>query len=294
MALHANPFHTEYPAQDDDVLIKSALAGNRKALNTLLDKHYLFIYNLSIKVLGDGEEAKDLSQDILIKVLTHLAKYDPDKGDFRAWLYRLAFRHLLDHKKSAKEKQIRSFSQFFDAIGEIPDDTSQETHDESSQSLSKEAQIKCMHGMLLCLTREQRLLYVLGDLFDIDHNLGAEIFEITPGSFRKRLSRIRKELYEWMHDRCGLVNQGNPCRCSKKTKGFIQKGIVNPKELVWEVAYKEKIENYVPHNLEKVQKSADTVYQALYREHPMKEPLRAEEVLAQVLGSKPIREVLDL
>ena len=36
-----------------------------------------------------------------------------------------------------------------------------------------------------------------------------------------------------MNDRCGLVNRSNPCRCAKKTRGFMQAGYVDPESLLF-------------------------------------------------------------
>jgi DNA-directed RNA polymerase specialized sigma24 family protein len=58
--------------------------------------------------------------------------------------------------------------------------------------------------MLICLDREQRLIYLLGDAFGIDHNLGAEIFGISKQNFRVKLSRERKELHNYMEYRQGF------------------------------------------------------------------------------------------
>jgi hypothetical protein len=49
--------------------------------------------------------------------------------------------------------------------------------------------------MLLCLDREQRLVYVLGEIFDVTDVVGAEILEITPENFRQRLARTRRDLH---------------------------------------------------------------------------------------------------
>jgi hypothetical protein len=57
--------------------------------------------------------------------------------------------------------------------------------------------------------------------------------EITPDNFRQRLARARRDLRNFMNDKCGLVNQANPCRCAKKTRGFIQAGYVDPENLLF-------------------------------------------------------------
>ena len=48
----------------------------------------------------------------------------------------------------------------------------------------EESKVACMAGMLMCLDREQRLIYIVGEVFEIDHRLAGEIFAIKPANFR--------------------------------------------------------------------------------------------------------------
>ena len=100
--------------------------------------------------------------------------------------------------------------------------------------LVTEAMLSCTSGMLLCLDREQRLTFILGAIFGVSDTVAAEVLEITPDNFRQRLARARRDLRNFMNDKCGLVNQANPCRCAKKTRGFIQAGYawVDPENLL--------------------------------------------------------------
>lgn len=292
MTQKLNPLRNSADADWEDQLVNESLTGNRKALNQLLEAHNAFIYNIAIKMVGDVEEAKDITQDVLIKLTTNLAKYDAAKGSFRAWLYRMVYHFILDHKKSKPETNIQSFSQFFQVIGDIEDEDSLAADEEGF--LTEEVKTKCTSGMLLCLSREQRFLYVIGELFQVDHQLGAEIFGISPASYRKRLSRIRQELYQWMHNRCGLINKENPCRCAKKTKGFVERGIVDPDRLVWNQDYKHRIEEFSAQQLTDLQLSSDAAYAKLYRDHPLKEPQTVDKVLSTVLGDKNLKEFLEI
>lgn len=275
-------------------LVNRSLKGDRKALNQLLEEHNVFIYNIAIKMIGDAERAKDITQDVLIKLTTNLAKYDSSKGSFRAWLYRIVYHFILDQKKSKSENNIKSFSQFFQVIGDVEDEDAQFADEQEEVVFTEEVKIKCTTGMLLCLSREQRFLYVIGELFQVDHKLGAEIFGITPASYRKRLSRIRQELYQWMNNKCGLVNKSNPCRCAKKTRGFIKRGFVDPDHLVWNQTHKHRIEDFSSQQLTELQLSSDAVYTQIYQEHPLKEPKTVDEVLSIVLGDKNLKEFLEI
>lgn len=79
-----------------------------------------------------------------------------------------------------------------------------------------------MTGMLLCLSREQRLVYVLGEIFEIESKSGYELLNLTPDNYRQILSRAIKDLYQFMNQKCGLINKKNPCRCPKKHEGLFR------------------------------------------------------------------------
>lgn len=42
-----------------------------------------------------------------------------------------------------------------------------------------------MTGMLLCLNRDQRLVYILGEIFEVDSKTGAELLDISSDNFRQ-------------------------------------------------------------------------------------------------------------
>ena len=63
-----------------------------------------------------------------------------------------------------------------------------------------------MSGMLLCLDREQRLAFIVGAIFGVSDTVAADVLEISPDNFRQRLARARRELRNFMNDKCGLVN----------------------------------------------------------------------------------------
>src|ERR1700730_5607729 len=106
--------------------------------------------------------------------------------------------------------------------------------------------------MLLCLDREQRLTFILGAIFEVSDTVAAEVLEITPDNFRQRLARARRDLRNFMNDKCGLVNQANTCRCAKKTRGFIQAGYVDPGNLL-----------FVRERICEVQEAAPKVHQTI-------------------------------
>jgi RNA polymerase sigma factor (sigma-70 family) len=290
-----NPFSVNnYKDSIDIQLIESALLGNKNALNDLLKRHQNFIYNVALKMLNNIADAEDVTQEILIKIITQLSKYDKTKAQFRTWLYRITFNHVLNMKKNNYESMMMNFDSFFGVIDEAPDIAISENEEFELAEAFEESKVACMAGMLMCLDRMQRLVYIVGEVFEIDHRLAAEIFEISPDNFRQKLSRVRKDLYQWMHNRCGLVNLENPCRCKSKTKGFIELGYVDPKNLKWMSNYKHRIYEFSAKKIEEAWNARDNVYQKLYQEHPFKTSLKAEEILNTIIEERPFNEFLGM
>lgn len=292
-----NPFSNKANDQQDDlILIQSCLDGSRHALNTLVEKHQGYIFNVALKYFNHLADAEDATQEVLIKVIANLGNYDSGKAQFRTWLYRITCNHFLNTRRTSVEVRYEGgFENFFKTI-ESAQNNELTSEEENIMKLEiEEAKVACMAGMIMCLDREQRLTYILGDVFEIDHNLGAEIFEISSDNFRQRLTRARKDLYEWMHNRCGLVNTNNPCRCPKKTKSFIEKGYVNPENLKWNSDFSNRIFELSESTVDHLLNERDKIYAHLFRQHPFKNnSVTAEKILTEILKNDKFRQSFDL
>jgi hypothetical protein len=85
--------------------------------------------------------------------------------------------------------------------------------------------------MLMCLTAEDRLALVLGELFDLSSDEGAGVMGVSSAAYRKRLSRARQQLVSFVSHRCGIVNPAHPCRCHKHVQNKITFGLLDPAHL---------------------------------------------------------------
>jgi RNA polymerase sigma factor (sigma-70 family) len=290
-----NPFsNTNYNDSTDTVLIDKVLNGDKVSLNDLLSKHQDFIFNIALKMLNNVADAEDATQEVLIKIVTQLSKYDKTKAQFRTWLYRITFNHVLNMKENQYETVVTDFNTFFSYIDQTPALAVSDVEEKEMAELFEESKIACMAGMIMCLDRMQRLIYIVGEVFSIDHNLAAEIFETTPDNFRQKLSRARKDLYNWMHKRCGLVNLENSCRCKSKTKSFIEAGYVDPKSLKWLSNYKHRVFEMSEAKLDEALDARDEIYRNLYTSHPFKTSLRAIEAYQAILNNKDFATIMKL
>lgn len=226
--------------------VRQAKNGDRKALETVVCRIQDKIYGLALRMLGHPEDAEDEAQEILIKVLTHLSDYREESA-FSSWVYRVACNHLLTTLTTRTRK---SEGMTFDLLEEL---VSSETENTNPLTVSgperdlmqEEARFSCMQGVLACLEREMRIVFILGDLYDVTSKEGAFILGITAETFRKRLSRSRKSMQNFMLKHCGLVNKNNSCRCHKKADRDLIQGVIIPGKVSFvkkEVAAKGRAE----------------------------------------------------
>ena len=123
--------------------------------------------------------------------------------------------------------------------------------------------------------------------------VGAELLEISRENFRQRLARARRELHNFMNDKCGLVNRANPCRCDKKTRGFMQAGWVDPAHLLFARERIQQVREVVPTKSEALT-TLDEQYAAIYRQHPFHESTDLVQALRRLLESPGFRRATDL
>ena len=278
---------------DDCALVARAQAGDRDALEDLVRRHQRWVYNLAIRMLAHPADAQDAMQEILVKALTRLASFE-GRSSFRTWLYRIVVNHVLNMKRGRAEQPV-SFNEYGEALDRTPELELAEhvTVPADLRLLVDEARIGCTSAMLLCLDREQRLIYVLGEIFDVSDTIGAELLDTTPDNFRQRLARARRDLHSFMNDKCGLVNQANPCRCVKKTAGFIRCGHVDPRNLLFASARIREVRDVAPTKADALA-TLDREYADVFRQHPFYEARDLVPALRRLLESPEYRRATEL
>lgn len=282
-----NPLSVKYSEKVNRTLVEQSLRGDKRALNKLIQLHQPFIYNVAWKMAHDPNDALDLTQETLIKVITKLSQFN-FKSSFRTWLYRIVVNEFLQSKRRKGEQQFTSFEDYGERLEAIPNPSLTKEEEIEYEELSKEMQIRCMSGMLMCLNREQRLIFILGDTFGVDHKLGAELFDISPQNFRVKLHRARKDLFNYMTDKCGLVNKANPCRCPKKAKALKQMGMLDEQKMIFNFATKTRIADFVEAEYETLHDIVDEKYLFLFRQHPTRENFDKQMIIDEVLQDEEL------
>jgi len=89
---------------DDKNIISRCLMGDGEAFEMLVNRYQSQILHFTWNILGDKEEAKDVTQDSFVRSYFHLQSYDPNRS-FKTWLYTIAYNRCMD---KIREKQSRT------------------------------------------------------------------------------------------------------------------------------------------------------------------------------------------
>ena len=223
-------------------LAHMAKQGSRKDLNSLVEQIQNRIYNLALRMLGHPSDAEDATQEILIKLITHLSDFKGN-SQFSTWYYRIAVNHLLNIKKS-KFRELNLTFEYWEELGYRTDPTFdlKAIEEPTKQLLDQEVRMTCMQGMLQCLEKKTRIALVLGELIQMSGEEAAEVLGITTAAYRKRLSRGRQTIIRFMMKNCGLVKSDNYCECQKLIGPDIRDKWIEPHKLKFAGQRSEKVQ----------------------------------------------------
>lgn len=263
-------------------LVDKATAGDKNALETLIASVQDIVFNLSLRMLGTFADAEDATQDILLKMITHLSSFRGDSA-FTTWVFRIAVNHLKNYKKHMFAHYPLSFEFYGDdivngTVGDIPD----LTQNVEKEILAEELKMSCTNVMLQCLDMESRCIFILGTMFKIDSRIAGDILEITPEAYRQRLSRIRRKMADFLEQYCGEYGSGQ-CRCKNRVNYAIQNHRINPLQLDYTEAAEIPIETVL--DVKNAMEDIDGLSQDFSFCKPYQSPERIKHLIQEFLDS---------
>ncbi len=204
-------------------IAQRAVGGDRAALETLVRAMQSDIYGLALRMLCNREDAEDATQEILVRIVTRLSQFD-FRSKLKTWAFRVAVNYILDVKKSAVERLRLSFESF---AQDLTEGLGLEAPSETEYSLLiEEVKIGCSLAMLQCLDRPHRSAYVLGEILELSGTEAADVLEISPDLFRKRLQHARTAILKFTRNHCGLVSDAAACSCNRQVPAALRAGKV--------------------------------------------------------------------
>ncbi len=263
-------------------LVDKATAGDKKALEMLVTGVQDIVFNLSLRMLGTFADAEDATQDILLKMITHLSSFRGDSS-FTTWVFSIAANHLKNYKKHMFARFAPSFEYYGDDIenGKIQD-VPDLTQNVEKAILAEELKMSCTNVMLQCLDVESRCIFILGTMFKIDSRIAGDILDMTPEAYRQKLSRIRKKMADFLGQYCGEYGDGR-CKCKDRVNYAIQNHRINPLQLDYMTATEISVETML--DVKNAMEDIDGLSQNFSFCKPYQSPERTKQLIQEFLDS---------
>ncbi|MTE14810.1 RNA polymerase sigma factor [Nocardia aurantiaca] len=212
---------------DERELVARAVEGDGAAVSDVVRLLQDPIYRLALRMVWRPADAEDATQEILVRVVGNLAGWRGE-AKLTTWAYRIGVNYLLNLKRQTPlEAQQLSLDQFGEVLR---DDLADEDYrGPESTLLTHEVRLNCSQAMLQCLGRDERIAYVLSDVFEVSSDEAAWIVGVTAAAYRKRVERAKKRLGNFLRSACGLADPQAFCRCSRRVEKAIELGRVDPR-----------------------------------------------------------------
>lgn len=166
-------------------LIERTLAGDQRAFEQLFEGHKNLVFKTAFLILDDVREAEDALQETFLKAYRSLGTYDPSKGAFTTWIYRITVNHCLSQRR-----RLARFLRSGEQINER-DTTSMEDEISVGQALQ---------GALDRLSPKLRAVIVLRFFLDLSYAEIAQVLEVPLGTVKSRLNLALKKAREELKD----------------------------------------------------------------------------------------------
>jgi len=169
--------------------------GDQDAFEILVNRHQSSILNLVYRFIGDRTQAKDLAQEVFIRVWQSARNYEP-KAKFTTWIYRITANLCFNELKSSRRRKWFSFN-WSDEDGEH---TFEETLSDSAPSaedvLLEKERSRQISDALQSLPDNQRMALVLKKYDDLSYQEIAQIIGCSVSAVESLLVRAKRTLQE--------------------------------------------------------------------------------------------------
>lgn len=187
-------------ASADWALVQECAAGSEDACTRLVTDHQRMVYQLALHLLGDPQEALDLSQEVFLKVFRTLPQFR-GQSTLRTWIYRIVVNQASNRQRwwrRRRRSQQVAIEEHTALHGELPDAREFSMPDRVLQERETAGRVwRAMDQ----LPFEQRAVIVLREIEGLSYEEIATSLDVAVGTVKSRLARARETL------RLALVHQ---------------------------------------------------------------------------------------
>jgi RNA polymerase sigma-70 factor (ECF subfamily) len=183
----------------ETALVERCALGDEQACTELVEEHQRMVYQLALHLLGDSQEALDLSQDVFLRVFRSLAQFRGQSA-LRTWIYRIVVTQARNRQRWWRRRRVNEQVSLEDHIrshGEFPTTMVAAAPD---RVLSQKELAQRLWGAMEGLPFDQRTAIVLREVDGLSYEEIAFSLGVAVGTVRSRLARAREVLRSQLRD----------------------------------------------------------------------------------------------
>ncbi len=171
----------------DGALVRRFLDGDAAAFSELVERHQTRVYNLCLRILGDPDDARDVTQDTFLAALRKLEQFRGDAA-FTTWLHRVAVNACYDELRKRRRRPV------LHAVPDDPADRTPEAGPPSPDHADETAGSLDAAAGLAAVPEDFRIAVVLADVQDLPYEEISRILDVPVGTVKSRVHRGRLAL----------------------------------------------------------------------------------------------------
>lgn len=184
-------------ALEDYEYVKKAVAGDQKAYTVLMERYQKAIYHTMYRMIGNKEDADDLTQEAFSKAFNKLSTYAP-RYAFSTWLFKIASNNCIDHIRK-KRLVLLSIDETIESEGgQTFSNNLKSTSLNPEQKFIQQQRIKLMRTLMGQLSEKYRLMIELRFFEELSYEEIAQELGIPLGTVKAQLFRAKEILYSLM------------------------------------------------------------------------------------------------
>jgi len=182
----------EFPSEE---LMARIAKGDEDAFEILVDRHQAPVLNLVYRFIGDRTQAKDLAQEVFLKVWQSAQTYEP-KAKFTTWIYRITVNLCFNELKSARRRKWFSFNRFDEDSGNTFEETLADNAPSAEDLLLEKERSRQISDTLQSLPESQRMALILKRYDGFSYQEIAQVIGCSVSAVESLLVRAKRTLQE--------------------------------------------------------------------------------------------------
>ncbi len=176
-------------------LIKNLRDRDEKAFKFIVDKYKNFIFNISISIIQNTEEADDLTQEVFIQIYKSINKFK-EKSRLSTWIYRITLSKCYEHIRFKKRK--KRFSKIINLFREDGSSIDIPVFNHPGIILEKKEEGKMLFEAINSLSEEQKSAYILKNIQGLSYKKISRVMKKSTSSIESLIFRAKKNLKKYL------------------------------------------------------------------------------------------------